>query len=66
MLRRRIKFVVEKGAMDRLFRADTSQQLQAERRLCYSEPDTISTAVGYGKFYSQSHDPVIRVYDEAN
>jgi len=35
MLRRRIKFVAEKGAMARLFKADTSQQLQKEvfRRL---------------------------------
>jgi hypothetical protein len=31
----------------------------------YGEPNTISNAVGYGKFYSRSHDAVIRVYDDA-
>ena len=30
-------------------------------RLWYGEPN----AVGYAKFYSRSHDAVIRVYDEA-
>src|SRR5438067_11420578 len=34
-------------------------------RLWYSEPDAISNAVNYAKFYSRSHDAVIRVYDEA-
>ena len=34
-------------------------------RLWYGEPDAISNAVGYAKFYSRSHDAVIRVYDEA-
>ena len=33
-------------------------------RLWYGEPDAISNAVGYAKFYSRSHDAVIRVYDE--
>jgi hypothetical protein len=32
-------------------------------RLWYGEPDAISNAVGYAKFYSRSHDAVIRVYD---
>jgi hypothetical protein len=31
------------------------------RRLWYGEPN----AIGYAKFYSHSHDSVIRVYDEA-
>ena len=31
----------------------------------YGEPDAVSKAIGYAKFYSRSHDPVIRVYDEA-
>ena len=26
-------------------------------------PDAISNAIGYAKFYSRSHDAVIRVYD---
>ena len=30
-----------------------------------SEPDGVSTAIGYAKFRSRSHDAVIRVYDEA-
>ena len=34
-------------------------------RLWYAEPDAISNAVGYAKFYSRSHDAVIHVYDEA-
>jgi hypothetical protein len=33
--------------------------------LWYGEPDAISNAVGYAKFYSRSHDAVIRLYDEA-
>ena len=34
-------------------------------RLWYGEPNAISNAVDYAKFYSRSHDAVIRVYDEA-
>jgi len=34
-------------------------------RLWYGEPDAVSNAIGYAKFYSPSHDAVIRVYDEA-
>ena len=33
-------------------------------RLWYGEPDAISNALGYAKFFSRSH-AVIRVYDEA-
>jgi hypothetical protein len=33
--------------------------------LWYGEPDAISNAIGYAKFYSRSHDVVIRIYDEA-
>ena len=29
------------------------------------EPDAITKALGYTKFYSRSHDAVIRVYDDA-
>ena len=35
------------------------------RHLWYAEPNAISNAIGYAKFYSRSHDAVIRVYDEA-
>jgi len=32
-------------------------------RLWYGEPDAINNAVDYAKFYSRSHDALIRVYD---
>jgi len=35
-------------------------------RLWYGEPHAVSNAIGYGKFYSRSHDAVIRVFDEAD
>jgi hypothetical protein len=31
-------------------------------RLWYGEPNAISNAIGYAKFYSRSHNAVIRVY----
>jgi len=34
-------------------------------RLWYGESGALSNAIGYAKFYSRSHDAVIRVYDEA-
>ena len=34
-------------------------------RLWYSEPDAISNAIKYAKFFSRSHNAVVRVYDEA-
>jgi hypothetical protein len=34
-------------------------------RLWYGEPDAISNAVNYARFYSRSHDAVIRVNDDA-
>jgi hypothetical protein len=34
-------------------------------RLWYSEPDAIANAIGYAKFFSPSHNAVIRVHDEA-
>jgi hypothetical protein len=33
--------------------------------LLYGEPNAITNAVDYAKFFSRSHDAVIRVYDEA-
>jgi hypothetical protein len=32
-------------------------------RLWYGEPDAISNAVDYAKFYSRSRNAVIRIYD---
>jgi len=29
------------------------------------EPDAVSNSIDYAKFYNRSHDPVIRVYDDA-
>jgi hypothetical protein len=34
-------------------------------RLWYAEPNAASNAISYAKFYSRSHDAVIRVYDAA-
>jgi hypothetical protein len=34
-------------------------------RLWYDEPEAVNDAIGYAKFYSRSHDAVIRVYDAA-
>jgi len=34
-------------------------------RLWYAEPNAISNAIDYAKFYSGSHDAVVCVYDEA-
>jgi hypothetical protein len=34
-------------------------------RLWYAEPNAISNAVGYAKFYSRSNHAVIRVFDQA-
>jgi hypothetical protein len=33
--------------------------------LWYGEPNAISNRNGYAKFYSSSHDAVIRVFDES-
>jgi hypothetical protein len=35
-------------------------------RLWYSEPDATTNAISYAKFYSRSHNAVIRVYDDAD
>ena len=35
-------------------------------RLWYGEPNAVSNAIDYAKFYIRSHDAVIRVYDEAD
>jgi hypothetical protein len=34
-------------------------------RLSYAGPDAINNAIGYAKFFSRSHNAVIRVFDEA-
>src|SRR5262249_9888513 len=34
-------------------------------RLWYSQPNAVSNAIGYAKHRCQSHDAVIRVYDDA-
>jgi hypothetical protein len=33
-------------------------------RLWYAEPNAVANAINYAKFFSRSHDAVIRVYDE--
>jgi hypothetical protein len=32
--------------------------------LWYGELNAVNNAIGYAKFYSRSHDAVIRVYDQ--
>jgi len=34
-------------------------------RLWYAEPNAIRSAISYAKFFSRSHDAVIRVFDAA-
>jgi hypothetical protein len=34
-------------------------------RLWYGEPNAVSNAINYAKFYSRSHEAVIRAYDPA-
>jgi hypothetical protein len=34
-------------------------------RLWYGEPNAVTNAIDYAKFYSRSHDAVIRIYDDA-
>jgi hypothetical protein len=34
-------------------------------RLWYGEPDAIASAIGYAKFFSRSHNAVIRVFDQS-
>jgi hypothetical protein len=34
-------------------------------RLWYDGPDAVGNAIGYVKFFSRSHDAVIRVYHDA-
>ena len=34
-------------------------------RLWYGEPGAINNAISYAKFFSRSHNAVIRVFDEA-
>jgi hypothetical protein len=34
-------------------------------RLWYGEPYAVSNAIGCAKFFSRSHDAVIRVYDKS-
>ena len=35
-------------------------------RLWYGEPDAITNAIGYAKFYSRSHDAVIETHEQAS
>jgi hypothetical protein len=35
-------------------------------RLWCGEPDAINNAIGYAKFFSQSHPAIIRVFDESD
>jgi hypothetical protein len=39
--------------------------MRCHSALWYDKPDAVRNAIGYAKFFSRSHDAVIRVYDEA-
>jgi hypothetical protein len=57
------------AAKSRPHQAPKSKESDAERPVILTQTlvhkDAISNAIDYAKFYSRSHDPVIRVYDEA-
>jgi hypothetical protein len=44
---------------------DLSSDLLRLSPLWYAGPNAVSNAIKYAKFFSRSHDAVIRVYDEA-
>jgi hypothetical protein len=48
-------------------RLDRSRRDQNNARgtLWYAEPNEITNAISYAKFYSRSHDAVIRAYGDA-
>jgi len=46
-------------------RLDLISEVLPFGRLWYGEPDAVSNAIGYAKFYNRSQDVVIRVFDEA-
>jgi len=46
-------------------RVDLISDVRPFGRLWYGEPNAVNNAVGYAKFFSRSHDALIRVYDEA-
>jgi hypothetical protein len=47
------------------FRFFTKHAQPSSGRPWYGELDAVSSAIGYAKFYSRSHNAVIRVYDQA-
>jgi hypothetical protein len=62
--------VLENLRADRLLRSHgTRRRSNSDAllfgRLWYGEPNAASNAIGYAKFYSRSHDAVIRVYDDS-
>jgi hypothetical protein len=42
-----------------------SKRCEPPRRGAAAEPNAISNAIGFAKFFSRSHSAVIRVYDDA-
>ena len=44
--------------------ADLISDVLPFRRLWYAESNAISNAINYAKFFSRSHDAVIRVFDK--
>jgi hypothetical protein len=60
-----LSFRAESPALTRQTRVDLISDVLPFGRLWYGEPDAITNAISYAKFYSRSRDAVIRVYDEA-
>ena len=54
-----------KGGRVALFTDDLISDALPFGRLWYSQPNAVSNAIGYAKHRCQSHDAVIRVYDDA-
>ncbi len=52
------------GARVRVYERKDRVNISAESR-SHLEPNAISSAIGYAKFFSRSQDAVIRVYDKA-
>jgi hypothetical protein len=62
-----VRSALERSALPKIgcARTEIGDQNNAHGTLWHAEPNAISNAVGYAKFYSRSHCAVIRVYKEA-
>ena len=65
LTRRYSKHTFVKSAAQRSSRRRSDSDALPFGRLWYGEPNAISNAMSYAKFFSRSLDAVIRVYDDA-